>query len=196
MLRGFDLAIEGVVRRVAYDARSLCDRIDSIADEDDFTSRLAEKIEISLNGKLIDGVRFTALTKKLKWRGSHSEEKAAGADLILVLNLKDNEVELSKGYLVQSKMNSAPPTEIVVSDRARLSHQIDGMLRITSDAYIWAYSDGGVAVARAGSFKPALDSGRAREFDVDSFSGFFAKPLTLELGITKLELGTTGNSRS
>ena len=70
MLRRFEEAIEGLVRRVSYDAKSLCDRMGSIADEDDFTSRLAQDIERSTNGMQISGVRFTAITKKKRLGGT------------------------------------------------------------------------------------------------------------------------------
>lgn len=132
MFRGFEDAIDGVLRRISYDANSLCQRIDSIADEDDFTSRLAENIEQSLDGTLIGGVRFTAFTKKLTWRGPKAEEKALGADLMLVLRMKAGTFDVSKGYLVQAKMNTGPLFEISVDDRLRLSDQINAMLKVTS----------------------------------------------------------------
>jgi hypothetical protein len=173
MLRDFDDAIDGVVRRVGYDAYSLCERIGSIADEDDFTSRLAEDIERSLDNTLIGGVHFTAFTKKLTWRGAKAEERALGADLMLVLRMKAGIFDVSKGYLVQAKMNAGSLFEISVKAPRDLSGQIDAMLKVTSESYVWAYSDKGIAVARAGSFQAALSAGLEKEFEPQTFTAFF-----------------------
>jgi hypothetical protein len=187
MFRRFDDAIDGVVRRVGYDASSLCRRIESIADEDDFTSRLAQNIERSLDDRLIGGVYFTAFTKKLTWRGPKAEERALGADLMLVLRMKADAFDVSKGYLVQAKMNAGSLSEISVDEPQRLSNQIDAMLKVTSDSYVWAYSDEGIAVARAGSFQAALSARLEKEFEPLAFTTFFRAALRSHTGDYKFK---------
>jgi hypothetical protein len=153
MLDLFQQAIDGLIGRIGYDANSLCKRIGGLADEDDFTSRLAQDIERSISRKQIGSVKFTVLTKRLKWRGEHSEEWALGADLMLVMRMHAGVFDVSKGYLIQAKMNSrSSSNKIRVANPQRLSKQIDDMLRFTSDAYVWAYSKAGIAVAKAVHF--------------------------------------------
>jgi hypothetical protein len=188
MLRDLEDAVEGVVRRMGYDASAICQRIDSIADEDDFTSRLAQDIERSLDGKLIGRVRFTAYTKKLTWRGVKAEERALGADLMLVLRMTAGAFDVSKGYLVQAKMNIGSSSAITIEDPRRLSDQIDAMLQITSESYVWAYSHEGIAVARAGSFKAALSAGRQKEFETQTFTAFLRAAFRSQNGDYKFDV--------
>jgi hypothetical protein len=158
----------------------------SIADEDDFTSRLAQSIQQSLNGRLIGGVRFSAYTKKLKSRGSTSEESLLGADLMLVLRIRSGRLDLAKGFLIQAKMNTGPGTRLIVKDAKKLSKQIGDMLVTTSDAYVWGYSSKGVVVARAGSYGAALDAKMAGSVGTQTLMSFFRSGLRSQVGDTRL----------
>ena len=95
LIREFTRRIDEAVTAVASKYES------AIADEDDFTSRLLERIEATLDGWSHAGItlRVTKLTSK----GPGSEEAEFGADILATVNVNLEEYRADKGILIQAK---------------------------------------------------------------------------------------------
>ncbi|MEQ8332510.1 hypothetical protein [Nisaea sp.] len=179
MFHRFDEAIQAVVGQIVSQTDDLCRRIDhTVHDEDDFTSRMADRIERSVDGVLVGGIRWKVITRKLPWRGAKSEESRFGADLGLVLRMSGRGFDVSKGYLIQAKMvpafsldmmNSAPITK-----NDRVFDQCRKMLGVTQESYVWFYSQTGISILRAGSMVE-IDPSRIPEMRRQSLHGFMAR---------------------
>lgn len=156
MFRRFDEAIQAVVGQIVVQTDDLCGRIGrSVHDEDDFTSRMADRIERSVDGAFVGGMKWQVETRKLTWRGPQSEERRYGADLGLVLRMSGDGFDVSKGYLIQAKMVDHAGFELAdkppFSKSDRVFGQCEDMLRITPEAYVWLYTPLGISILRAGS---------------------------------------------
>lgn len=73
----------------------------TIADEDDFTSRLLERIEATLDGWSHNGI--TLRVRKLTSKGPGAEEGEFGADIVATVNVDLAEYKTDKGILIQAK---------------------------------------------------------------------------------------------
>ena len=156
MFHRFDEAIQAAVGQIVSQTDDLCGRIGrSVHDEDDFTSRMADRIERSVDGAFVGGMSWRVETRKLLWRGPQSEERRFGADLGLVLRMSGKGFDVSKGYLIQAKMVDHIDLELFskppFSKSDRVFGQCEDMLRTTNEAYVWLYSPVGISVLRAGS---------------------------------------------
>jgi hypothetical protein len=192
MLHRYSDAIENVVQRISYDAKSLCwriprHRVDSISDEDDFTSRLATKIESSLKNLNVGGLRWSAVTHRLTSHGPSTEERRFGADLGLVITASGRHVNFSKGFLIQAKLSRRehPDGLPQMTPDARLKRQCTDMLSVTSDSYVWVYGENGIRVLRAGSVL-AADDRVSDDIKEQTFPGFFRSALYSWSGDYKL----------
>jgi hypothetical protein len=114
--------------------------------EHQFSSRLAEAIEIELRHFPIAGLDVEVVTRDFPDRGRGSMEKRSGADLYISLVRRDGKRAVSKGLLVQSKWDHALE---VSSERRRLRDQCERMLARTEEAYVWVYQERGIAVVPA-----------------------------------------------
>ena len=161
MLNRFQTAATAVASQIEFEANKLASGLGyTITGEDDFTSRFADRVERAIDGQFINGVQFKAVLRKFTSAGASSEEKEYGADLAIVISAYGSGLDLSKGFLIQSKI--APTDFGKISSRKslfppsdRIWKQCDNMLNFTPEAYIWLYSDAGIHVARAMSFKGA-----------------------------------------
>jgi len=179
MLYRFNEDIEAVVGQIVSKTDDLCRRIGrSVHDEDDFTSRMADRIEQSIDGVLTGGMIWNVLTRKLPWRGKGSEESCFGADLGLVLRMSGRGFDVSKGYLIQAKMLPILSFEnlntIPFAKDDRIFDQCRKMLDITQEAYVWFYSEAGISVLRAGSLVDT-DPSRIREMNHQGLHGFLTR---------------------
>lgn len=140
-----------------HEAR-LCARIGhDIHDEDDFTSRLADRIEQIIDGHVNGGFRWHAASRKFPWRGPNSEEKRYGGDLLITISVHSPDFSVSKGVLVQSKMSRDEQAkrstkslgDVDLDDRLR--EQMQKMLVMTPESFVWSYDRAGVSAFRAGN---------------------------------------------
>jgi hypothetical protein len=113
---------------------------DGLADEDDFTSTLSEKIRQRLGGLDLGGVSWRA--RKTTSRFAGSEEARTGADLLGVLEVSLPDVKLRKGFLAQAKLNKP-------GDMKRLRTQCEQMLAVTPDSFVFLYDKHRVSVVPA-----------------------------------------------
>jgi hypothetical protein len=176
------MAVQSVLNRIDYDASVLCGRVrrSSIADEDDFTSRLAQEIETSLDGQSIDRLRFRVETRRLRWRGPGAEESEFGADLIVVVTLSTRLARYSKGYLIQAKLER-PTTNVPLASLSRdqrklLDRQCNRMLNVTGESYVWVYRPDKIAVLRALTIAGS-DPAVVSELKRRSFRSFWSNAL-------------------
>lgn len=109
-------------------------------DEDDFTSRLIERIGSKLARLDISGVRWQA--RKTTSRFERSEESLSGADLLAVLEVSAPGVVVRKGFLAQAKIRGK-------GSMRELRAQCSAMLQITPASFIFIYDKGGVQVLPA-----------------------------------------------
>ncbi|MEO9612955.1 MAG: hypothetical protein ABJG86_17815 [Nitratireductor sp.] len=179
MLYRFDEAIRAVVGQIVSQTDDLCQRIGrSVHDEDDFTSRMADRIERSVDGAFVGGMNWRVETRKFPWRGAGAEESLFGADLGLVLRMSGKDFDVSKGYLIQAKMLQALPLETTgkapFTKNDRVFEQCDKMLGITSESYVWFYSQMGISIIRAGSMV-GTDPKRIPEMYRQSLHGFMTR---------------------
>jgi hypothetical protein len=114
-----------------------------IQTEDDFTSRLVDRIEGAFNGKSIGGFAWSAM--KLTDRGKGAQESEFGADLLCVLSVTTPRGHLAKGFLVQAKL--AEPGEW--SNTKKLRTQCEDMLLHTPDSFVFRYEESGIDVFSA-----------------------------------------------
>lgn len=168
MLLEFQSAIRMISAQVEREANLLGQRLHkTVADEDDFTSRFADRIERNVDGTLIDGVQFNVETRKFTSSGRGSEESRLGADIALVVSANGPQISISKGYLIQAKI--APhgfPHSLtqrqLFPQNDRIHQQCKKMLGITPESYLWLYHEDGIDVVRAATFQGAKGLAQAR----------------------------------
>ena len=142
-------ASEAVIKRVFsvhHDIKGKEEEITAqIASE--ITLHLCREIESRLNGRTISGVKFSVYVFRKK------EESRVGADLAGVLTLNLNGKTTTKMYLAQAKVgqvrrNVFDQESVYVKD-SRLLEQVNKMLAVTPDSYVFLYSRLGVQVLSA-----------------------------------------------
>ncbi|MBA1348388.1 hypothetical protein [Rhizobium sp. WYCCWR 11146] len=92
--RVFDHALDDLVR----------DRMGGLIEEPDITSRIGQRLEDQLNGKVLHGYRVGVITETITSHGSKSLEKPMGTDLYFAISV-ENQLghTTTKGVLVQAK---------------------------------------------------------------------------------------------
>lgn len=120
-----------------------------IADEDDFTSRLLERIEAALDGWSHAGI--TLRVRKLTSKGPGTEEAEFGADIVATVNVDLEEYKADKGILVQSKR--LDNKQFDPKEWTRMEGQIRKMNQHTDEAYVWIYSSSGVQSIKSATLK-------------------------------------------
>ena len=146
LIRGFTKRIDTAVRAVALRYGS------AIADEDDFTSRLLERIEATLDGWSQSGI--TLRVRKLTSRGPGAEETEFGADIVATVNVDLKEYQVDKGILVQAKRLDVRQ-RFSGREWGRLGEQIARMQAHTDQSYVWFYSASGVRSIRSTEWRGA-----------------------------------------
>ena len=135
LIREFTRTVDAAVTAVASRLGS------TIVDEDDFTSRLLERLELALDGWTRAGITLRA--RKLTSRGRRAEETEFGADIVATVNIDLEEYQAEKGILAQAKRLEVG-RKFGTRDWTNLEVQIEKMQRHTNDSYVWLYSPSGV----------------------------------------------------
>lgn len=116
--------------------------------ETDMTSRLAARIEDSLNGLQVGGVTIHAAVRTLQDRGGGAAEKRYGADLLIVLRLDVGGTRVTNGVLVQSKRSGTDGVRLSGDRRVTMTTStVSGHLRQqcrkmrshTAESFVWVY---------------------------------------------------------
>ena len=113
--------------------------------EHQFSSRLAEAIEIELRHFPIAGRELKVVTRDFTTAAA-APWKSAPAPTFTFRWYRNGKRAVSKGLLVQSKWDHALE---VSSERRRLRDQCERMLARTEEAYVWVYQERGIAVVPA-----------------------------------------------
>lgn len=132
--------------------------------EPSITDRLAQQLESLIDGYgEIKGYKISIAT--LRDRGPNSEENRYGADLYVILEVQLENFQITKGFLTQAK-DAKAGVDLGIhktisftnqKEFERLKKQVDKMLAITPDSYVFVYSTKGFMVVPAISVK-GLDS--------------------------------------
>ena len=104
-----------------------------ISEEEDISSQLAVEIDKALSSLNVYGIKVE--TKVFTRKSSKSEESIIGADLGIILEVRNNN-PVSKCILVQSKKE----VNYSLNIDSRLKNQCSKMLNITSDSFVFIYS--------------------------------------------------------
>jgi len=120
----------------------------TVQEEEDITTRLAAEIESHLNNHKYEGVMITA--KVFTRKGRNSEEKITGADLGVILNINNGQIQ--KAFLSQAKKGQYNNGNIKL-DRNKLDIQCKKMLNISSDSFIFIYTSRGIFVVPAFNYR-------------------------------------------
>ena len=143
LIRPFTQKIDKAITLVAKRYGQGC-----IADEDDFTSRLLERIQTEVDNWNFDENEILFRAKKTTWRGRGSEEATLGADVVVTVNIDLRGYKTSKGILIQAKCLDRGKS-FDSSAWSRLRRQISKMEIYTLDSYVWLYDSSGVRSIRA-----------------------------------------------
>ncbi len=114
-----------------------------IREEPDFTSRMLQTIQERLNGITVKGIVWQSVVTTS--HGSHTEEKATGADFMGVLNINLSDYTVRKGFLAQAKRAG----RLNKKEMDRLRNQCEDMLNLTPESYVFLYKKDGVRVLPA-----------------------------------------------
>lgn len=104
--------------------------------EPSITDRMLGRIEQSLNGVTVKGVKWTAMT--LTDRGAGIQEKKYGADFLGVLEMNLPEYKVTKGFLAQAK-RIEPDGSMRSAEFDRMVAQCNKMLELSSAAFVFLY---------------------------------------------------------
>lgn len=120
-----------------------------VQQEPAITDRFVAYVQSKLNGKVLAGVHWSAVT--LGDRGPGSAESQLGADLLSVVRLELDNFSIAKGFLAQAKLVE-PSTAFPASANKYLKIQCEKMLKISPASFVFIYSkQSGILVL------PALD---------------------------------------
>ena len=133
-----------------------------IETEPSITDRFLGHLEYVINhSEDVQGIVFRART--LRDRGINAPESRYGADFCAVLHIRTPEFRQTKGFLSQAKIGwnsirrgARGLVAINFSQNAetgRLNSQIDKMLAITPDSFVFIYSNAGFFVIPASSIR-------------------------------------------
>ncbi len=113
-----------------------------IEQEPDFTSRMLQSIELAVNGRTVNGLRWSA--KVLTDRGPGSQEKQYGADFIGVLEIAVPGYRVRKGFLAQAKLSKSSNMSRAEFDR--MIDQCKVMLELSPSSFVFQYTHEGIRV--------------------------------------------------
>ena len=142
LIRAFEKRVDAAVAAVSagYDT--------NIADEDDFTSRLLDRLEVELNNWRHADILLRV--RKLTSKGSRAEEAEFGADIVASVNIELKEYRAHKGILVQAK-RLVTGGQFGTREWKNLEQQMARMHSHTEESYVWIYDSSGVRCIRSAS---------------------------------------------
>jgi hypothetical protein len=167
-------AIETVAGSIDAAARSVSDALSAhqVQTEDDFTSRMLDRIEVVVDKRRTGGFSWKAM--KLTDRGQRSQESEYGADLLGALSVKTASTSFAKGFLAQAKLVGVGRSLKL----ARLREQCEDMLKHTPDSFVFFYDAthvtvvSALVVARSREHPSRLPHWSLREFFIAHLSSF------------------------
>jgi hypothetical protein len=147
MLNSLHIVRESATR-VAEAAERTVSNIDGgqLQQEPAFTDRMLGRIEEAMDGYIVKGVRWKAMT--LTDRGPGAQESRFGADFLAVLDISVSGFSVKKGILVQAKMVE-PDDSFNQAEFDRMVSECKKMLRMSPDSFVFLYGRAGIKVVPA-----------------------------------------------
>lgn len=125
------------------------DHFDSLTQEPQLSSRIAQKIEDNVRGLRIQNYKIDVITQDFPDRGPGSLEKATGIDLYIGIRVSSSLGKISKGVFIQSKWQKG----MTSSERQNLTEQCEKMIvRSNKGSFVWVYGPQKVDVFPADEF--------------------------------------------
>ncbi|MGQ0511529.1 MAG: hypothetical protein ACT4P9_13045 [Betaproteobacteria bacterium] len=151
--REINAAAEDAVRELFADYSNLIGREEELTARlrGELNDRLLKAVEKRLNGRRIRGCKFRVATFTKR------QEKVVGADLMGVLQLQFRGRRISKAYLAQAKVDTShsecwigrPGETIAKASSPNMLNQVDSMLAVSSDSFVFVYHPAGIACVPA-----------------------------------------------
>lgn len=150
--------------------------------EEDITSKLETKLSEDLNEQIstsLNGYEGKITFEVYPFK--KTEEKKVGADLCGIVDINHNGKRVVKYFLAQSKVCSVKTRDgktYYHGGDANLSSQVNEMLNITSDSFVFLYTDEGIYVTPAFGIKVSdgkIDTRDQYYKSIGTFYGEFFK---------------------
>ena len=155
----FDEAMTAAAKKAARASDSAMReyRKGNVVDEDDITGVLLGELNSALSGN-IRGFNWNAKILRHR-RGSASEEKQVGADILIHTTVRAIGRSYSKGVLIQAKRKE-PGERLTQGETDAFHKQCERMLERTPESYVFDYSRKGLrsgsATRIAGTARPDI----------------------------------------
>jgi hypothetical protein len=153
-----------------------------VEQEPAMTDRMLGRIEESIDGLEIKGIRWTA--KTLTDRGKHAQEPKDGADFMCVLDVDLPDYRITKGFLAQAKLIRRDG----FNDFRELYKQCVRMLELSPAAYVFVYTEKGVDIFPASGV--VASNGRIDKLEKRSATRFFKAHLQCYIGDQRISAAT------
>jgi len=156
VISGFGELISGAEKQITQQIA-----LGELDTETSITDRFMDRVRavFEQHGRIHDdGILF--IVRTLRDRGTGAPEKKYGADICGILHVNVKGLQVSKGFLAQAKM-ATRGIRVRFENRGRVvvgfpaqggedtGNQINDMLRITPDSYLFVYDPDGFAVVPA-----------------------------------------------
>lgn len=157
-----NLNIEEISQIIEHTSQKLSDKVINrrmkidntvVGREEDITSKLEEKLSDDLNEQISKDLNeYSGEIVFEVYPFKKTEEKYVGADLCGIVDFNHNGKRVVKYFLAQSKVCSVKKSKkgkYYKGGDSNLSGQVQDMLNITSDSFVFIYSDEGIFVTPA-----------------------------------------------
>jgi len=111
--------------------------------ENQFTSKIADRIEQRLNDMNIFGISVNVHAQDFPDKGAGSMERKSGGDVYISVVVNAPGVRINKEMMIQSKWDDAISTSAA---RRSLHQQTEKMRARTKSSYVWVYGPSSIAV--------------------------------------------------
>lgn len=146
MLNRHTAALAEINKEIGALAHEFQERIaiGELKGEEEITSRLIERLAGVLTRT---GLGFTLQSKAITI-DKYKEEPRVGADILVVTSYASQQINVSKGFLVQAK-NLDHGRNLTTKGMKDLRKQCSAMLKKSIESYVWCYSKGSIRVQKA-----------------------------------------------
>lgn len=165
--------------------------------EEDITSKLETKLSEDLNDHITTALQeYEGKITFEVYPFKKTEEKDVGADLCGIVDINHNGERIVKYFLAQSKVCSVKKTKTgnyYKGGDSNLSNQVEDMLKITSDSFVFIYSEEGIFVTPAFGVRGTngkIDTRNQYYRSLGSFYGEFFKCFVGDHKVDGLDLST------
>ncbi|MDF9615921.1 hypothetical protein P5763_28485 [Bacillus cereus] len=166
--------------------------------EEDITSKLETKLSEDLNERLTTALKeYEGKITFEVYPFKKTEEKRVGADLCGIVDINHNGKRIVKYFLAQSKVCSVKQSKAgkvyYKGGDSNLNHQIEDMLSITSDSFVFIYSEDGIFATPAFGIRGSNGKIDTRSQYYKSLGSFYAEFFKCFVGdhkVGELDLNT------